>query len=348
METVYIDYRREGRDRASLQKAARTLQSGGLVAFPTETVYGLGASTFREKALERIFEVKGRPQDNPLIVHLAEVSDMAKVAQKIPARAYLLAEKFWPGPLTLVLERSPSLPARVSCGLGTVAVRVPSHPVAGELLREAGVPVAAPSANRSGSPSPTRAGHVWQDLAGKIEAIVDGGECDIGVESTVLDLSGEAPVLLRPGGVTVEQLEDCLGESVVTGKSGAEKDAPVSPGLKYRHYAPRALLFLFSGEPEKVEAEMTRHFRFWKARNYRVGLLCTGENPLRNEEAVVECLGPREDPERAAFLFYSALRQMDQQGVDMILVEGYPETGVGLALMNRMKKAAREVIQCER
>jgi len=344
VNTRYITCAGDAAGREALKEAAGLLRSGALVAFPTETVYGLGANIFKEEALERIFEVKGRPQDNPLIVHLPDIQAVKEVAGDLPREAQLLAERFWPGPLTLVLKKKEKVPARVSCGLPTVAVRVPSHPMARELLVEAGVPVAAPSANISGSPSPTRAEHVWKDLSGKIEAVVDGGSCEIGLESTVLDLTRSPPVLLRPGGITVEQVEECLGIKVVI--SGSEKNkAPASPGVKYRHYSPEAPLYLFVGPGGTVEEKMREHLHYWLNKGYQAGIICSEENPLQYAEAVVEKLGSRRDHKQMAATLYNSLRNMEARGVEIILVEGIPEEGLGLALMNRLKKASKEIIR---
>ena len=350
----------EEREKA-LTEGARILRHGGLVAFPTETVYGLGAHSFHPRALQKIFRVKGRPSDNPLIVHLAHLEEMQQVAAKIPAAAYLLAERFWPGPLTIVLPRREDVPCMLSGGLPTVAVRVPSHPLARDLLKRVAAPVSAPSANLSGRPSPTRAQHVWDDLAGKIEAVLDGGDAAVGLESTVVSLHGEEPVLLRPGGITREQLEQTLQREIrvpadPSENSATVSSAPVSPGMKYRHYSPQAPLYLVMGTPERIE-EKIRQYGKSRApdKHGKVGLLCSNELDYaltvllatttgKDHHLVVEKLGPRQDHPQMAASFFKGMRRLDEHGVEVILAEGYPESGIGLALMNRLKKAAQAII----
>src|SRR6266511_1173404 len=249
MRTLYLQA-----DADAVRRAAEVIRAGGLVAFPTETVYGLGADALSAAAVTRIFEAKERPRGNPLIVHLADLSALEEVVARVPARVEDMARRFWPGPLTLVLPRAPAVPLVTTGGLETVAVRVPAHPVAQALLHAASRPIAAPSANRSGRPSPTRAEHVREDLDGRIEIILDGGPTPVGVESTVLDMTSEPPTLLRPGGVTLEELTDCLGEVGVLG-SDDEEAAGRSPGLRYRHYAPRAqVIIVEAGTGERVVA----------------------------------------------------------------------------------------------
>lgn len=333
------------RERA-LDKGARLLLEGGLVAFPTETVYGLGAHTFNPQALKKIFQVKGRPPDNPLIIHVARSSELIRVAEKVPPEAYLLAEYFWPGPLTLVLQKRKDVPTEVSCGLPTVAIRIPSQPLARELLHRINAPVSAPSANLSGRPSPTRAEHVWDDLAGKIDAIIDGGDASVGLESSVLDLNSSPPVLLRPGGITREQLEECLGKKITVTEQSASS-SPSSPGMKYRHYSPQAPLYLLVGTLEKIEQKMKELLMEIENRNITAGLLCSQENKvgLYFDGVLIEKLGSREDPGYMAASLYNSLRRLDERGAGIILAEGIEERGMGLALMNRLKKAATEVIR---
>lgn len=331
-----------------IRRAGLLLRRGGLVAFPTETVYGLGADAFNGRAVAAIFTAKGRPVDNPLIVHLARGEDIAQVAAGIPPVAEKLVRHFWPGPLTLVLPGRGSLPREVTAGLDTVAVRVPDHPVALALIREAGVPVAAPSANASGRPSPTTAAHVLADLDGRIDALLDAGPCGLGVESTVLDLTGEVPLVLRPGGVTLRQLQEVAGpvalDPAAAGRGGNRGQKPRSPGLKYRHYAPRAPLLLLEGDRDKVLAELERLAREHARRGARVGLLCTREAASRFRDYIVQAPGRRGDVSSLARNLYGALRALDEAGVDVILAEGTGEEDLGLAVMNRLRRAAEKVI----
>ena len=335
----------EAKDPAAMAKAAKAaaklLQQGKLVAFPTETVYGLGANAWDEKAVEKIFFAKGRPADNPLIVHISGPRQLEALADPIPAEAWLLAERFWPGPLTLVLPKKTQVPDVVTGGLKTVAVRIPRHPVALALLQEADLPLAAPSANLSGRPSPTTAEHVLTDLAGRIEAVVDGGPCEVGLESTVLDLSRETPQILRPGAVTAQEISELLGQNCVLTRWQEESGAkPPSPGLKYLHYAPQAPLYLLRGEPQRLVSGLQKEQQKWEAAGNKTGLLVSAETAPFLQSDYLLVLGSRTDPAGMAARLYDALRRFDRLGVDVILAEGYPATGVGLALMNRLQKAA--------
>jgi L-threonylcarbamoyladenylate synthase len=318
-------------DEKCVAKAARILRLGGLVAFPTETVYGLGASVTEQASLARIFAVKGRPADNPLIVHVAERAQVSLVAAAVPVRASCLMDYFWPGPLSLVLPRNPAISDLISAGLPTVAVRMPDHPVALRLISAAGVAVAAPSANCSGRPSPTTARHVLADLGGRIDAVIDGGPCSVGVESTVLDLTGERAVILRPGGVSREAISRALGEPVETVRwSGTT--APPSPGMKYRHYAPRVPLILITGSPPRRAGLIRSLSRYYEKMGMPVGLLS------QSGSSAVEA-------SRLARSLYLALRAFELQGVRLILVEEIPDRGLGAAVMNRLRKAASRVIK---
>lgn len=334
--------------KEAIRFAAKTLQSGGLVAFPTETVYGLGADARNEAAVQKIFSAKNRPGDNPLIVHVSGMAQIGELVQEIPELANLLAKHFWPGPLTLVLPKSSILPQATTAGLLSVAVRVPAHPIALAMLEAAALPVAAPSANLSGSPSPTTAEHVIADLAGRIDAVLDGGDCNVGVESTVLSLLDATPVILRPGGVTLEQLSKLLPGGVVDlCRSGAEcEGTPPAPGMKYRHYAPRATLYLVetgNGQQERIVNLLTD----LKGRGMHVGLLLTTETAGSLPDChkyPLEILGSKKDPKTVARQLYGALRRLDGSGVDGIITEGIGETEMGRALMNRLRKAASHVI----
>lgn len=314
----------------AIATAAALLKRGGLVAFPTETVYGLGAVAFDARAIARIFQAKGRPPDNPLIVHLSSLDMLAGVAQDVPDAARGLMDAFWPGPLTLVLRRSPKLPAIVSAGLETVAVRVPAHSVALDLIRCAGQPIAAPSANRSGRPSPTTAEHVLRDLGDAVNLILDGGPTSLGVESTVIDLTGPAPVLLRPGGVPKEELEQVIGPVLPYRPDGGPAR---SPGLKHRHYAPgcRVMLVEPSGwESGLLEAAQT---------GQRVGILSRSLQGPDGVAAAYFRRVPGGTAEYARALF-SAFREAEEAGAELLLVETVEETGLGRAVMDRLRRAA--------
>lgn len=328
-----------------IKQAGLVLRQGGLVAFPTETVYGLGANALDARAVARIFMAKGRPQDNPLIVHLDNPGLLSRYIEDIPPVVPELAARFWPGPLTLVLRGGHAFPPEVTGGLGTVGVRVPAHPVALALIRAAGVPVAAPSANASGRPSPTTAGHVLEDLAGKIELVLDGGPTGLGVESTVLDLSGPRPVILRPGGVIRRDLEEVLGpvavDPAVDGHGAG--DRPRSPGMKYTHYAPRAPLVLYEGpDHRQVAAGVLAEAQRLAAQGRKVGILAYSETaPLyQGQGYTVVVAGKRSDPGTVAAVLYDSLRRFDCLGVDVILAEGITPSGLGLAVMNRLYRAA--------
>ncbi|WP_418791138.1 L-threonylcarbamoyladenylate synthase [Phosphitispora sp. TUW77] len=329
-----------------LAKAAQLIRDGGLVAFPTETVYGLGANALDPKAVSEIFNAKGRPADNPLIVHISDVSQVYNLSDEVTIPAERVMEAFWPGPLTVVLPRKPGVPDVVTSGLDTVAVRMPDHPVALGIISRAGVPVAAPSANSSGKPSPTTAGHVAEDLSGKIDAVVDGGPCRVGVESTVIDLTQEPPVILRPGGVTQEELEGVLGH-VETAASFAEDyvGAPRSPGMKYRHYSPKAEVVLVIGEhADEITQKVSELLAKYHCQGKITGVLAAAETAAKYSSDAVFNLGSRECPEEIARSLFYGLRYLDMQGVDIIISEGYSEKGIGAAVMNRLKKAAGSII----
>ncbi|MCR4397670.1 MAG: L-threonylcarbamoyladenylate synthase [Firmicutes bacterium] len=334
-----------------LRAAAEILRNGGLVAFPTETVYGLGADATSAAAVSRIFEAKGRPQDNPLIVHVHSYDAVPPLVAELPARAEVLMYRFWPGPLTLVLKKSRLVTENVSPGLATVGIRMPDHAVALNLIRLSGVPVAAPSANASGRPSPTSASHVLSDLGGKIEAVVDGGPCGIGVESTVLDLTVEPPAILRPGGTTREAVEEVLGD-VVLDATVVNAGGPKSPGTKYRHYAPSARVFLV--DPGRVPAGgLLRKFAAeFAARGHRVGVLASSEvlaeggtsrkptGEWDDQGTAWLDAGSERDLDEVAARLFDNLRRFDDLGADVVLAQVFPETGMGLAIMNRLLKAA--------
>jgi L-threonylcarbamoyladenylate synthase len=330
-------------DPETLEPAAELIRKGGLVAFPTETVYGLGANATDANAVQRIFEAKGRPTDNPLIVHVASRDAVLDIVTSLPPAAERLIERFWPGPLTLVLLKKPVIPDNVTCGLATVGVRMPDHPVALSLIRAAGVPLAAPSANLSGRPSPTTAEHVLEDLEGRIDLVLDGRETGVGLESTVIDLTVDPPVLLRPGGITLEQLCEELGPvQVVQSLAGTDDDnvTPRSPGVKYTHYAPNAKLILVDGPVLHMQDRIKGLVYEFQGEGQRVGVLCGAESRGVYQAPVVLEYGSREDPARIATDLFAALRAFDRHKVDIILAEGVPSVGIGLAIMNRLTRAA--------
>lgn len=330
-------------DRAVLAEAAAILREGGLVAFPTETVYGLGANALDETAARRIYEAKGRPSDNPLIAHIADFEALAPLTAEIPEAGRKLAEAFWPGPLTMVFKKSGVVPHGTTGGLETVAVRMPSDPVARELIRLAGVPIAAPSANTSGRPSPTRAEHVLQDMDGKIEMIVDGGPVGIGVESTIVDVTEEIPTLLRPGAVTMEMLRSVVGETAVdpaiTGPMRADIK-PKAPGMKYRHYAPKADLTLVEGETDAVVSRINALAAEKLGAGQRVGIICTEETKDRYPAGILKSIGMRANEATVAHNLYAVLREFDDLEVDCIFSESFQTDDLGQAIMNRLNKAA--------
>lgn len=328
-----------------IQKAAQIIKMGGLVVFPTETVYGLGANALKAKAVRGIFKAKGRPADNPLIVHIADKRDIFRLAKNIPKEALILAKKFWPGPLTLILEKKKIIPFEVTAGRETVAIRMPANKVALALIRASGVPVAAPSANLAGKPSPTNAGHVAKDLGDRVDLIIDGGKTKIGLESTVLDLTQRPFAILRPGGITKEQIEKVVG-GVGVWKAGS-KSVVKSPGMKYRHYAPKAKLILVEYNNKAEAAEIIKKLiRENKKQQKRVGVMAVSETRNSYPEAdLVLTLGSRNNLKVIARNLFKTLRIFDENKIDIILAEGFPEKGIGQAIMNRLSKAADKIIR---
>ncbi|GAB6137284.1 L-threonylcarbamoyladenylate synthase [Halanaerobaculum tunisiense] len=328
---------------SELEAAAELLQQGKLVAFPTETVYGLGANALDSQAVAEIFAAKGRPADNPLIVHIANQDKLsALTSSELSDQARQLIEEFWPGPLTLVLPKSQAVPGITTGELATVAIRMPDHPLAQDLINQAGVPVAAPSANLSGRPSPTLASHVLNDLQGRISGVVDGGKTGLGVESTVIDLSSEVPTLLRPGGVTYEELQTVLDkveiDSAVEATVGEQSKQALAPGMKYQHYSPEADVVVVEGSPDKISAQIKELI---KAHEGTIGVMATTELKHNYQAAaVVKEMGSRDDIGQISRNIFSLLRELDELEVDKILVEGLPARGLGLAIMNRLRKAA--------
>ena len=344
MNTKYIKIEQNDLRNANpaIQQAGRILREGGLVAFPTETVYGLGANGLDATAVSKIFQAKGRPADNPLILHIADRDDLSALVREIPDWLVPLLDRFWPGPLTVVLPRADCVPDTVTAGLDSVAVRLPSSPVARALIRSAGVPVAAPSANLSGRPSPTTATAVMADMAGRIEMVLDGGACEVGLESTVLDCTAEVPTILRPGGVTQEMLVACLGQVQASGEGRMETaEVPRAPGMKYRHYAPAAPLRLFSCDAIEGETGLLQQLQAAQSAGKKVGAVVSPETAmLLPNDVEIAIHGSRKTPAAAAAGLYQALRWFDTHPVDVIFAEGVPEQGIGRALMNRLHKAA--------
>ncbi|MDD2362288.1 MAG: L-threonylcarbamoyladenylate synthase [Oscillospiraceae bacterium] len=327
-----------------IKKAAELLRSGETVAIPTETVYGLAANALDDKAVRRIFEAKGRPRDNPLIVHISDINRLDELVADIPKSAMILADKYWPGPLTMIFNRSLIIPDSVSAGLSTVAVRMPSHPVARAIIKEADIPLAAPSANRSGSPSPTTAAHVLHDMRGRIPAVVDGGECIVGVESTVVDLTGNQPKLLRPGGITPEMLISVLGGLQIhpAVKSRLPDDEPaVSPGLKYKHYSPKADVVLVKAAPDRFA-----DFVNSQKREGTAAMCFDGEEGTLQVPFVT--YGSRHDLNAQARRVFDALRRLDDIGAATVYCSCPDEKGIGLAVYNRLLRATGyEVIELD-
>lgn len=324
-------------DRRAIEQAGALLAAGQVVGIPTETVYGLGANALDPDAVRRIFAAKGRPSDNPLIVHIADLDDIHRLTTTLPTAAQKLAQAFWPGPLTIILPKAPCIPDVVSAGLDTVGIRLPSHPVARAVIRAAGVPIAAPSANQSGRPSTTTAAHVLQDMNGKIAAVIDGGACTVGVESTVVSLAGDLPRLLRPGGISLEQLQAVLGPVAIDRAIQQQigDDVQVSaPGMKYRHYAPHAPVTAICGDPIQSAAYIAAHL------TEKTGVLCFDEFANQFSGHTVHTIGRADDPAAHAHAIFDALRAFDDSDVTAILAQCPPDTGIGLAVANRLKKAA--------
>lgn len=347
--TLFLSPCNDQQEEKALLHAAELLKRGDLVAFPTETVYGLGASAINPEAVAGIFQAKGRPADNPLIVHIAGIEQASLLAREVPPEATLLARYFWPGPLTMILPKQQIVPDITTAGLSSVALRVPSHPLALKLIRAANVPIAAPSANISGSPSPTTAAHVLADLAGRIAAVLDGGPCSVGLESTVISLLSSPPALLRPGWVTQEMLQRVLKSQIfdlsTLDSSEESKKPPLSPGMKYRHYAPKAPLFLVEGEGETQRRQLLALTEGFAMQGRKLGLLLSEESKNYFSAPVKEILGPRNDPATIARRLFYALRKMDYQEVEVIVAEGFEEKELGKAVMNRLRRAAAKIIR---
>jgi L-threonylcarbamoyladenylate synthase len=343
-QTLVLKVDSQQPDTEKIRVAASIIRKGGLVAFPTETVYGLGADALNSKAVLMLFKAKKRPIDNPPIVHVENVSAVYKLAEQVPPKADKLMRTFWPGPLTLVFKRSKNVPDVTVAGLSTIAVRMPQHAAALALIKESRCPIAAPSANLAGKPSPTSANHVLDDLNGRIDAILDGGPTRIGVESTVLDLSVAPALVLRPGGTPLEALKKVLGEVSLHPFVVAEKELPIekpqSPGMKHKHYAPKAQVILVEGAVSAVMATVKSFISAYWLQDKRVGVLATDETAWAYEADVVKSLGSRRNVDAMAANLFRLLREFDEENVDVIVAEGVPTEGLGLAVMNRLRKAS--------
>ena len=341
METKIISIENIDEDYYKLNEAADILKSNGIVAFPTETVYGLGGNALSEEAIKKIFIAKGRPSDNPLIVHISDKEDLKKLVKSVPDVGEKLIEKFWPGPLTLIFKKLECVPDSVTGGLDTVAVRMPSHEIARRLIGLSGLPIAAPSANLSGKPSPTNGDHVIKDLNGRVDAIVCGGDSNVGLESTVLDISGEIPVILRPGGITAEDIRKIAGQVEIDPHIASDPNmAPKAPGMKYTHYSPNAELIIFTGEEEDVIDRINLISARLMKSDKKVGIMTCDENLDFYVGNDVLSLGSKMDYTEIARNLFFTLRKFDDLGVDVILSEAFKLSGIGSAIMNRLKKAS--------
>ncbi|MBU8789911.1 L-threonylcarbamoyladenylate synthase [Oceanobacillus caeni] len=328
----------ESMDKDAIEEAAALLRSGETVAFPTETVYGLGADATNENAVAKIFTAKGRPQDNPLIAHVATKEQLKRLVDNIPPYAEKLMDLFSPGPITYILPTNGTCAENVTAGLSTVGVRIPDHPVARELLKTCDIPIAAPSANVSGKPSPTLADHVWEDLQGKISGLLDGGATGVGVESTVLDCTQVIPIILRPGGVTKEQLEEVVGTVIVDPSLANKNEKPKAPGMKYRHYSPEVPMWLVKGSVEKIQQLINDE----REKGKKIGVLASSQTSAKLEVEDSYPLG--DNIHEIATHLYDGLRKYKQGDVDLIICEAFSDSGVGQAVMNRLQKAATEYI----
>ena len=329
-------------DENEMKEAAELIRKGELVAFPTETVYGLGADALHPEASKKIYAAKGRPSDNPLIVHICKFEELVSIAKEVPAQAEKLADAFWPGPLTMIVWKNEKVPYETTGGMETVAIRMPKHPVALKLIEESGCLIAAPSANTSGKPSPTEASHVKLDLDGKIPMILDGGEVGIGIESTIVDLTEDVPMILRPGYITPEMIEKVIGEVRVDPGIIASDSAkkPKAPGMKYKHYAPKADLILVDGESDAVVEKINALAQEMEAQGKKVGIIATDETEKYYKTGEILSIGARDDEDAIARHLYRILREFDDMDVEQIYSESFETPRIGQAIMNRLLKAA--------
>ena len=343
MDTKIIYLDEDKIDEAEIELAGKILQNGGLVAFPTETVYGLGADATNIDAVKKIFEAKGRPQDNPLIVHIADFENIKDYVTEVPYIAQKIMEAFWPGPLTVILKKSSKIPSVTSAGLESVGIRMPVNVIARKLIRAARVPIASPSANISGRPSPTEVKRCIEDLMGKVDCIVGGKSCQVGVESTIIDCTVDPPCILRPGAITVDMLKK-FDERIYIDKAIMKKPEtnfkPKAPGMKYRHYAPKAPVKIIQGDLQKTIAKINEIVQNYVDDKKLVGIMATDETICKYLQGQVVSLGSRKDLETIAKNLFETLRNFDDMKVDVILSEAFEETGIGIAVMNRLKKSA--------
>jgi L-threonylcarbamoyladenylate synthase len=342
MTTEYVVLNEETPDPAVIERAGQIIKNGGLVAFPTETVYGLGGDALNPASSKKIYAAKGRPSDNPLIVHVCRFEDIGPIVREIPPQAVRLAEAFWPGPLTMIFHKNDRVPAETTGGLDTVAIRFPSNTIAQALIKASGGYIAAPSANRSGRPSPTLARYCMEDLDGRVEMVIDGGQVGIGLESTIIDLTEEEPVILRPGFITQKKLAQVLGNvdvdrTIITPDSGI---APKAPGMKYRHYAPKGELVILEGSRGNVVAEINKAAAKDRENGIRSGVICTDETRDMYSADCVKSAGARGDEESIARELFRILREFDDENVGHIYSESFREGDLGQAIMNRLMKAA--------
>ena len=342
MDTYIYEIKNTIKDDAEIEKAGQIIRNGGLVAFPTETVYGLGGDALNAQSSQKIYAAKGRPSDNPLIVHICRLDDIYDIVSEFPESAQKLAENYWPGPITMVLPKSDKVPDETTGGLSTVAVRMPVDPIALSFIKAAGGYVAAPSANTSGKPSPTKAKYVIEDMDGKIDMIIDGGDVEIGLESTIVDLSGTVPMLLRPGFITLDMLRECLGEVRMdpTLFSGDYKEPPKAPGMKYRHYAPKGILTIVSGMEIAVVERINELVETAVLEGKKVGVIATDETLPKYDCSCVKSVGTRKDEVSIAHNLYRILREFDDEDVELIYSEAFDTPNMGQAIMNRLLKAA--------
>jgi L-threonylcarbamoyladenylate synthase len=346
MITRIMDVSAEPINMEYISEASEILRKGGLVAFPTETVYGLGGDAKDKEASRKIYAAKGRPSDNPLIVHIARFSQLQEISKDLPENAKKLADAFWPGPLTMVVNKNEVIPYETTGGLDTVAVRMPNNPIALALIEESGCMIAAPSANTSGRPSPTKASHVYEDLSGKIDAILDGGAVDIGLESTIVDLTEDVVTILRPGYINMEMLKEVVGEvridpGIVYNDKGTTSGAkPKAPGMRYKHYAPKGDLTIISGDEDKVVAKINELTKQAIEAGSKVGIIATSETADRYSDGQILVIGDRSDEGSIAHNLYDILRKFDELGVDLIYSESFATPKMGQAIMNRLLKAA--------
>lgn len=343
METKIVTIDENKIDLDLIHEAGDIIKNGGLVAFPTETVYGLGGDGLNRESSKKIYAAKGRPSDNPLIVHIADMDALKLIVSEIPDEAFTLADAFWPGPLTMIFNKSDIVPYETTGGLDTVAVRMPSNKIAAEFIKASGGYVAAPSANLSGRPSPTLAKYVIEDMDGRIDMIIDGGQSDVGLESTIVDLTEGHPVILRPGYITKEMLENALGKEVTWDRAIIDancKTPPKAPGMKYRHYAPKGELVIVEGDRQAVIEKINFLVREAKEQGFKTGIISTRENAGFFEADVIKCVGHQNCEDEVAHNLFTILREFDDENVDKMFSESFSGNGVGAAVMNRLLKAA--------